>query len=422
MFTEAYAEAISQREEAPMAVDTNDPQSHYTIISADCHAGGSMDQYREYLEARYVDEFDAWRGRYKNPFRDLQDNKRARNWDDEQRNADLEADGQVGEVVFPNTVPPFFPTGAVIARPPVTKEDLDLRWAGLRAHNRWLVDWCGRFPERRAGIAQIFVNDVDAAVDEVKFAAEHGLRGGVLVPGIPDDVPIEPLYSDVYDPLWKTCEDLGVVVNHHSGTGMRDYGKHPSATMQWMIETGWFAHRPFWQVLMSGVFERFPRLKLVLTEQGCAWLPGVLRMLDGFHAQMQAGRVGEMNFAGEMNLSLRPSEYFERNVWLGVSFPSPEEATAMAKLGTHKVMWGSDYPHHEGSPPYSRELLRMSFSSWAPEDLRQVLSGTIAEVYDFDLEALRPIAERVGPTVEEVATPLDEIPRAATSPAFRRSA
>jgi hypothetical protein len=145
-------------------------------------------------------------------------------------------------------------------------------------------------------------------------------------------------------------------------------------------------------------------------------------MLDGFHAQMQAGRVGEMNFAGELNLSLRPSEYFDRNVWLGVSFPSPEEATAMAKLGTHKVMWGSDYPHHEGSPPYSRELLRMSFSDWAPEDLRQVLSGTIAEVYDFDLEALRPIAERVGPTVEEVATPLDEIPRAATSPAFRRSA
>ena len=62
----------------------------YTIISADCHAGGSHQQYREFLEAEWVDEFDAWRGEYSNPFRDLQDDGRARNWDDERRIADLE--------------------------------------------------------------------------------------------------------------------------------------------------------------------------------------------------------------------------------------------------------------------------------------------------------------------------------------------
>jgi len=90
----------------------------YTIISADCHAGGSHEMYREYLDKAYLDDFDAWRNKYKNPFRDLQDGGRIRNWDDDRRNGDLESDGIVAEVVFPNTVPPFFPSFVLFAEPP----------------------------------------------------------------------------------------------------------------------------------------------------------------------------------------------------------------------------------------------------------------------------------------------------------------
>jgi hypothetical protein len=57
----------------------------YTIISADCHAGGTMEMYREHLDPAWLDEFDAWRGAYTNPFRDLQGGGRTRNWDDERR-------------------------------------------------------------------------------------------------------------------------------------------------------------------------------------------------------------------------------------------------------------------------------------------------------------------------------------------------
>src|SRR6187401_2217050 len=110
----------------------------YTIISADCHAGGSHQQYREFLDADWLDEFDAWRGEYSNPFRDLQGDNRARNWDSDRRLAEQEADGVVAEVVFPNTVPPFFPTGQLVARPP-TPEEFPRRLAGIRAHNRWMA-------------------------------------------------------------------------------------------------------------------------------------------------------------------------------------------------------------------------------------------------------------------------------------------
>src|SRR6476661_3814878 len=175
---------------------------HYTVISADCHAGGSHAMYREYLEKRYLDDFDAWRNKYKNPFRDLQDGGRVRNWDDDRRNGDLEADGIVGEVIFPNTVPPFFPSFVLFAQP-AKPEEYEHRLAGVRAHNRWLVDFCSRFPERRAGVGQIFLNDVDDAIEDVRFIKEQGLRGGILLPNVAPDVKwVKPLYDPGYDRLW----------------------------------------------------------------------------------------------------------------------------------------------------------------------------------------------------------------------------
>ena len=69
---------------------------HYVVISSDCHAGGNHQQYREYLDPEWRDEFDAWRNRYSNPFRDLQGDGRTRNWDNDRRLADLHGEG-VGE-------------------------------------------------------------------------------------------------------------------------------------------------------------------------------------------------------------------------------------------------------------------------------------------------------------------------------------
>jgi predicted TIM-barrel fold metal-dependent hydrolase len=389
----------------------------YVVISADCHAGGSMETYGDYLEARYQEPFAEWRAAYRNPFRDLQRKGRERNWDSDQRIAELEADGQVAEVIFPNTVPPFFPTGALVARPP-TADDLELRWAGLRAHNRWLADWCRDESWRRAGIAQVFLNDVDAAVEEARWVATSGLKGGILIPAVPDDCDIDPLFSNVYDPLWKVCEENGLVVNCHSGSGHPDYGDHPSSTLIWAIETPWMAHRPLWHMVMSGVFQRFPELKFVLAEQGTSWVPSTISQLDGMYMAAKFGRTGELKMELDTEMPLTPTEYFERNVWIGASFPQLRDAKAMRKIGLHKVMWGSDYPHHEGVSPYTREHLRRSFHDWSTDELDQVLTTTACDVYGFDRERLGARAAEVGPTAAELRVPLDEIPAGATSPAF----
>ena len=200
--------------------------------------GAATPQYREYLEPGYLEDFDAWRGKYKNPFKDLGDNRRFRNWDNEMRNCQQEADGVVGEVVFPNTVPPFFPSFVLFAPPP-KPEDYEHRLAGIRAHNRWLVDWCNEFPERRAGIGQIFLNDIDDAIADVRWIKEHGLRGGLLLPNIPPDVKwVRPLYDPAYDRLWAVLQDLEMPINVHGGTGAPDYGAYPFAMLLYINEVG----------------------------------------------------------------------------------------------------------------------------------------------------------------------------------------
>ncbi len=384
---------------------------HYTIITADSHAGGSHASYRDYLDPAYLEDFDAWRNKYRNPFKDLGDQRRYRNWDNEMRNGQQEADGIVGEVIFPNTVPPFFPSFVLFAPPP-KPEDYEHRLAGIRAHNRWLVDFCGEFPEQRAGIGQIFLNDIDDAIDDVKWIKEHNLRGGLLLPNIPPDVKwVKPVYDPEYDRLWEVIQDLEVPINVHGGTGAPDYGNYPFSMLFYINEVGFYSQRPLVSFILGGIFERFPRLKFVITEAGCAWVPPLLKRLDDTIDKIRkTGQTGEIRYGEDDKLNQLASEYFAQNVWMGVSQPGPADAAARYQIGLDRFMWGSDYPHDEGTYPYTREHLRQIFHGTGPAEMQKILAENVAELYDFDLEKLAPLAAAHGPTVEELEVALDRLP------------
>ena len=387
--------------------------SRYTIISADTHAGANHETYREYLDSEYLDDFDAWRAKYKNPWKDLRDTDlRVRSWDDDRRDADQLSDGIVGEVIFPNTVPPFYPGFVLFAGPP-KPEDYAHRRAGIKAHNRWMVDFCSRKPAQRAGIGQIFLNDIDHAIDDVKWIKEQGLRGGVLLPTVAPDVTwVKPLYDPVYDPLWATIEELEVPLNLHAGTGSPNYGKYASVPMIMITEVGFYGSRAFVHMLLSGVFERFPRLKFVMTEGSAAAIPPMLEHLDQVIANVRKGEIGELKYTAENALARSATEYFQQNVWVGASFPGPADWEARKVMGPDRFMWGSDYPHDEGTPPYSKENLRAVFHEVGEAELRDILAGNAAKLYDFDLDALAPLADQYGPTIDEIATPLTDLPTA----------
>jgi predicted TIM-barrel fold metal-dependent hydrolase len=380
---------------------------HYTIISADTHAGANHETYRDYLDPAFRDEFDAWRGEYKNPWKDLRDTSlRTRNWDDDLRNEQQEADGVVGEVIFPNTVPPFFPSFVLFAPQPQA-DDYPRRLAGIRAHNRWMKDFQDRFPERRAGIGQIFLNDIDDAIEDVKWIKENGLRGGILLPNLsPDTKWVKPLYDPEYDRLWEVIQDLDVPVNAHGGTGSPNYGRYAVTPLLMISEVGFYSQRPLVQFMLSGVFERFPRMKFVVTESGAAWVPPLLDQLDAIVTNVRKGEIGELKYREEDAIPKLPSEYFAQNVYMAVSQPGPADAAVRTKIGQDRFLWGSDYPHDEGTGPYTTLHLRQIFSGVSPADMRKVLSENAAKVYGFDLGALAPLAEKFGPTVDEVAKPL----------------
>jgi predicted TIM-barrel fold metal-dependent hydrolase len=391
----------------------------YIVISSDGHAGGQIHQYREYLEAKYHADFDEWAKSYVSPWTDLTEPTAYRNWDSASRLRELEDDGVVAEVLFPNTIPPFFPAGNLLARPP-TSGTYELRWAGLKAHNRWLADFCADTPGRRAGMAQIFLNDVDDAVSEIHWAREHGLFGGILLPGVPPDSGLPPLFAPNYDRIWAACQDLDMPVNNHAGSAGPEPGEYLASLAVFVVELGWFSHRVFWHLALGGVFARYPRLKLVLTEQSAGWVPSVLTMLDHQYGRFSDPSTAESLFGGELikKVPEPPSHYWKTNCYVGASFFRPSEVPLRYGIGVDKIMWGQDYPHIEGTYPYTTEALRNTFAGIAPDEVAPMVGLNAARVYDFDLNNLSSVSEAVGPRVDELKVPLDEVPADSHSIAF----
>jgi predicted TIM-barrel fold metal-dependent hydrolase len=418
---------------------TLDELDRYLLITADTHAGPAPEGYGPYLEKEWQDDFQGWleqSAQFAQIMRQVMGKRSIgvdgdpevdgnRNWDNTRRLRETEADGVVAEVIFPNTSPPFAPTPITEFGEPDVGKDHQRRWAGIRAHNRWLADFCREAPGRRAGLVQIFLPFVEESVAEIRWAKEAGLTGGVLLPGAPPGSGIDPLYAPKYEPIFAVCEELGMPLNHHSGGSTPDFGPYmPESMAMFMLEVTWWAHRALWHLMFSGVFERHPKLQFVLTETGLGWAPGVLAQLDNFYQQMKHNdQCSEHIFGGPTvaKMSLTPSEYFARQCHIGASFLPPRECALRHEVGVDRIMWGTDYPHVEGSYPYTRELLRLSFAGLDPAEIQQLVGLNAAQVYGFDLEALAPLAARFGPTKAEIAQPLEQraIPRAALKcPAF----
>lgn len=399
---------------APLAVD------RVVIVSADTHGGADLLDYRPYLDEGLRGEFDAWAGAKRADRSDPAGRDITLNWDSGRRRAELEADGIVAEVVFPNTSPPFYPESHLAGELPGDEEAYRRRWAGLRAHNRWMVDFCAEAPGFRRGLIQVFPNVIEDAVAEIEWAIDQPGLCGVLFPSIPPNT-LEPLYRPVYDPIWRLCAETGFPVVTHAGGGAPTLPDDPVAMPVLIYEYGFWSHRTLWHLVLGGVFERHPALRYVITEQGGpSWLSRLKTALDEkFDTFIDPKKhTADFDRRAMAAMSMLPSEYIGRNCWLGASFCQPHEMAYRYDVGTDRIMWGSDFPHREGTTPHSREALRATFADVPPAEVRAMLGTNAAELYGFDLNVLSARAETVGPALSELAEPLDEVPADSTSYAF----
>ena len=394
----------------------------FIVVSSDCHAGLPADGYRQYVDPEHRETFDAvlpiqidmikkaessfliqeineeWR-------KDIQQELTGA-WDYKEREKMLDNDGIAGEVIFPDGIteqntPPF---GAGLGLP---TENIvpELQWVGARAHNRWLAEFVSQNPVRHVGVAVLpLLWDIEEAVKEVKWCADNGLKA-VLIPHMTNE--FQAYHHSRYYPFWQACESLNIVVNFHSGAAPQkqffgdkypedlDKENYPGAMGIFVSEVMWWTYRPMNFMLWGGVFERYPKLKVAFTEAGTAWMiPHYLRMLDhNYHDVMFSAKLGDFT----SHLSMAPSEYFRRNIGLGTSCMPRADAEVRHDIGLDQMMWGSDYPHPEGTWPKTASQLHDTFHDLPENEVAAMLGENAIRFYNFDGSGLAKVAEKIGP-------------------------
>ena len=200
-------------------------------------------------------------------------------------------------------------------------------------------------------------------------------RGAVIWASPPDD---RPYSSSIYDPFWAEAQALGMPISLHSITGMgaesRLAIKQP---LDRYVRSTVLCHevqRTLVVLIFSGVLERFPRLKLVSAENEVGWLPFFLQKLD----QAQE----EYRYLYPAPLSLRPSEYFRRQVF--ATFIDDRVGVASREfIGVENILWSSDYPHTVSTWPHSRDVVERDFKDVPAKDKRQIVRDNAARLYGF---------------------------------------
>ncbi len=323
---------------------------------------------------------------------------------DGRRLAVLEEQGIQGEVSYPGPVL----TGGIspaMYLGSATADGLDVVWPALHGYNRWLADFCNAAKGRRAGVLPIDLHDIDRAIEELAWARDNGIFGGVMMPAMSVRAKLPGYAASYFDPFWSACEDLGIVLNFHTGaSGTATDSKYlyddEHSGMLGLFEVFVFTRRSLWFMIFGGVFDRHPKLQVVMAENGVQWLPSLVRDMESFFDTHGGAPVRSY-------LKLRPAEYVAKHVHLAGSLMKRYEAEMRDEVGVDKLMWGADYPHLEGAVPVHREVVRHVFAGMPEPDVRAMLGGNAMRLWDFDRDALRTAADAGGMTVAEVATPVE---------------
>jgi len=262
---------------------------------------------------------------------------------------------------------------------PMPIADPELRRACYEAYNDWLAEFCAAKPERLIGVAQLSLEDPIAARDELLRLAK---RGGLRHINILASRATPPVYDEAWEPFWSAAEEVGVPIGFHlavlvkktrleSGDGG---GANPAIAVASRFAKeppGIQLLEPITGLIFGGVFDRHPRVKLVMAEAGLAWIPSMIQGLDIWYQRSRDGRrlTGD---APPALPELLPSEYFRQNIW--ISFVDDPLGVKMvgAVLDEDKVMFGSDYPHPASTWPYSQRVIEQNSSHFSADVRRKI--------------------------------------------------
>jgi predicted TIM-barrel fold metal-dependent hydrolase len=279
-------------------------------------------------------------------------------------------------------------------------QNFELLAAGLHIYNQWLADVCSIEPERHVGLMHLPMWDIDAAIKEMEWARSVGLRGL----NFPFPKPYMLAYNDpAWAPFFSACEDLNVALCNHGGAGASSGGAGPGAMSIAKYEISMMSRIcPMDLLVFGGVFERHPKLRLVTTESPGLWWEFVLKEMDSIYLTDTVS----YGPSEKERVPRLPSDYAKEQVWIGASFHARFEAEdAIAKGYSDRVIWGSDYPHFEGTfqqdstgpngEPMTWASLRFTYHGLPADEVRRMVGANAMNAYDLDYDALTKVAARI---------------------------
>ncbi len=253
------------------------------------------------------------------------------------RIADMESEGIDAEIVFPTTGMLNY-----------LIEDEDAELASAQTYNDWNDQFLGGHPERFVRCGLLPTRNFKYTVLEMERLAKMGVTAAMLPSQIPEGVPL--YNSEAWDPVFDAAERLGIVLTLHTATGRADIRPEsgPGGAIVNYTDQMRDAIHSIMYMVAGGTLDRFPGAKVMVVESGASWLAGLAERMD---------EVAEAHHLFvKPKLSMKPSDIIKRQVYASFQY---DRACIMSRsvTGHQALVWGSDYPHHEGTFPRSREVI-----------------------------------------------------------------
>jgi predicted TIM-barrel fold metal-dependent hydrolase len=309
---------------------------------------------------------------------------RAGGYEPRPRLEDMARDGIVAEVLYPT----FGKDMYTDERPPEAAE------ACATVYNDWMIEFCRESPDRLWGQAEIPLWNIDWAIREMDRCRKAGLVGATIWMVPPPEIPFT---SDHYDRFWAAAQDSRTPVSMHINTGFSSYaarsrnagrGRDQVASLK-RSATG---HKQvtadaLTEIIVSGVLERFPELKVVVAEVEIGWVPFWLSEMD--------------KMSRRHRLPLKPSEYFYRQCYS--TFTEDEVGGRLLQwYGQDSFMWSTDYPHVGTGDIwlFSDEVIARTLGHLDQKVQSKVLRDNVARLYGKAVPARMP-EPAPDPTLDE---------------------
>jgi predicted TIM-barrel fold metal-dependent hydrolase len=407
-----------------------------TIVSVDGHAQMPPEAWPKYLDKRYHDHLPALikenasytkisghflQRLHNSDLYDIYDHDHAlRNggvmgvWDCKTRIQEMDREGIAGEFVYsgdPRASGLFYQSSNWTTT-------MELCQAGVKAYNRWLLDEFGSEADRLFLIGIIGSapwRDVDEMLVELDWLADNGFKA-TSIPGFTAYPGQPPLFDKYWDPFWARCQERDITLWMHAGQGEGqgelgaifqriggqideeegDVGKAVDKLAKEFFKGKIFSsikpRRAMWQMMMGGVFDRFPKLRLMLSEIYGDWLGPTFKYLDEQFEQNRAS----------LPAKRKPSDYYKSNCMNGLSFIRRCEVDLRHDLGVERLAFGRDYPHGEGTWPNTIPWLRDALHDVPKEEAIGIMGGNAMRFLKLDKVKLDAIAQRVGPSMDAI--------------------